>query len=322
MPARRSSSASATCTTPSQSAPPRTAARAAGTAPWPYPLAFTTAMTAAGATCARSAAMFLVIAPRSTLASAWLSMDIMLGAARGTRAGPAPRGPRSARAAGSPATSAAPIGAAAAARRRGRRRPPRRAWRPARAGTRPQIAACGGSRPWASSAPASPARTSPVPAVASHGVPVVLTSTGSSAVRRRDHRGRALEQHARAEPVRRAPRVLEPPRLDVGRVRAEQPAELARVRGDQRGRGPRQQLPVPGEQGQPVRVDQHRQAGGEHRREPPRRRVVGAHARARRPTPAPGPRRREPRARRWTRREPRSERMRVSPASSVMTTSG
>ena len=35
MPAARSSSASATCTTPSQSAPPRTAARAAGTAPCP-----------------------------------------------------------------------------------------------------------------------------------------------------------------------------------------------------------------------------------------------------------------------------------------------
>jgi len=84
-PARRISSASATWTTPSQPAPPRTAARAAGTAPWPYPLALTTAMTAAGATCARSAAMFFVIAPSSTLASAWLSMDIMLGAARTPR---------------------------------------------------------------------------------------------------------------------------------------------------------------------------------------------------------------------------------------------
>ena len=49
-PAWRSSSASATCTTPSQSAPPAIAARAAGTAPWPYPLALTTAITAAGAT--------------------------------------------------------------------------------------------------------------------------------------------------------------------------------------------------------------------------------------------------------------------------------
>jgi hypothetical protein len=42
------------------------------------------------------------------------------------------------------------------------------------------IAACGGSSPCASSEPASPDRTSPVPAVASQGVPVVLTNTGSS----------------------------------------------------------------------------------------------------------------------------------------------
>lgn len=42
------------------------------------------------------------------------------------------------------------------------------------------IPACGGSSPCASSAPARPDRTSPLPAVASHGVPVVFTNTGSS----------------------------------------------------------------------------------------------------------------------------------------------
>lgn len=43
MPAVRSSMPSSTVATPSMTAPPATAARATGTAPWPYPFAFTTA---------------------------------------------------------------------------------------------------------------------------------------------------------------------------------------------------------------------------------------------------------------------------------------
>ena len=80
-------------------------------------------------------------------------------------------------------------------------------------------AACGAASPWASSAPASPARTSPVPAVASHDVPVGVDQDGVEVVRRRDDRGRPLEQHARAELGRRAARVLKPPGRHVGRVR-------------------------------------------------------------------------------------------------------
>src|SRR6185436_5501322 len=42
----------------------------------------------------------------------------------------------------------------------------------------PARPAWAGARPWASSAPVSPDSTSPLPAVASHGVPVGLTRTG------------------------------------------------------------------------------------------------------------------------------------------------
>ena len=45
IPACRSATASARSATPSQLAPPASAARAAGTMPWPYPSAFTTAIT-------------------------------------------------------------------------------------------------------------------------------------------------------------------------------------------------------------------------------------------------------------------------------------
>ena len=47
MPAARSASASSSIATPSQLAPPASAARAAGTMPWPYPSALTTAISSA-----------------------------------------------------------------------------------------------------------------------------------------------------------------------------------------------------------------------------------------------------------------------------------
>src|SRR6516165_5731418 len=129
-------------------------------------------MTALGATCAPSAATLPVIVSRSTLACAWLSI---------TRQWYGPR--QSARkASGSPlTTSEAPIGASPASASSQSQPPPPAAASLAASPCRyaAAIAACGGSSPCASSAPASPASTSPVPAVASHGVPVVLTSTGS-----------------------------------------------------------------------------------------------------------------------------------------------
>ena len=61
---------------------------------------------------------------------------------------------------------------------RARRRRP--AWRPRRAATTRRTRRRTGSRPAASSAPTSPASTSPAPAVASHGTPVVVTRTRPS----------------------------------------------------------------------------------------------------------------------------------------------
>ena len=66
IPAWRSASASVVSTTPSQLAPPASAARAAGTMPWPYPSAFTTAISWLPRTRSVSAATLPVIAPRST----------------------------------------------------------------------------------------------------------------------------------------------------------------------------------------------------------------------------------------------------------------
>jgi hypothetical protein len=102
-------------------------------------------------------------------------------------------------------------------------------------------------------------------------------------VRRRDHRRGALEQHAGAELGGGQPRVLDPAGRDVRRVLAEQPPEFARVRGEQGGRGTRQQVLALGEQRQPVRVHQHRQARGQHRRQPRRGGIRGAHPGARDP---------------------------------------
>src|SRR6185503_20263854 len=65
MPASRSSTPSSTSATPSAAAPASIAARATGTAPWPYASAFTTAITAAGATRSRSTPTLCRIASRS-----------------------------------------------------------------------------------------------------------------------------------------------------------------------------------------------------------------------------------------------------------------
>src|SRR3954453_6058459 len=56
--------------TPSHSAPPRRAALADSTRPWPYPSALTTTIICAGATRSRSSATLAVIASTSTTSSA------------------------------------------------------------------------------------------------------------------------------------------------------------------------------------------------------------------------------------------------------------
>ena len=92
-----------------------------------------------------------------------------------------------------------------------------------------------GSRPWARSAPIVPARTSPVPAVASAGAETTLTATGPPG----------------AATIVSSPlsTTTQPPRSAASRAHArrcapissesllEQPPELARVRGDHRGLG-------------------------------------------------------------------------------------
>src|SRR6266536_1212817 len=65
IPAARSSAPSSTSATPSHAAPASTAARATGTAPWPYPSAFTTAMRAAGRATSASARTLARTASRS-----------------------------------------------------------------------------------------------------------------------------------------------------------------------------------------------------------------------------------------------------------------
>ena len=62
---------------------------------------------------------------------------------------------------------------------------------------------------------------------------------------RGDQRVGALQQHRRAEPGRGAPDSLEPVRLDLLGLGAEQPGELARVRRHHGGRGPRERLELP-----------------------------------------------------------------------------
>ena len=76
-PARRSSVPSSTVDTPSAAAPASTKARAAATAPWPYPSALTTASTfTPGPTRSRAARRFVRSAPRLTSATVglpWMS---------------------------------------------------------------------------------------------------------------------------------------------------------------------------------------------------------------------------------------------------------
>ena len=73
-----------------------------------------------------------------------------------------------------------------------------------------------------------PARTSPQPAVASSGFANGLSLVRPSAAA--TTRVCALENDRAAEPRGRLARDLQPPRLDVGDGRLEQPRELARVR--------------------------------------------------------------------------------------------
>ena len=70
MPAWRRARASCSCTTPSQSAPPATAACAEGIMPWPYPSALTTAISWVPPTCPRIASTLRATAARSMSASA------------------------------------------------------------------------------------------------------------------------------------------------------------------------------------------------------------------------------------------------------------
>ena len=68
MPAARSASASSSIATPSQLAPPASAARAEATMPWPYPSALTTAISSAAVLDFRVATL-AAMAARSTTAS-------------------------------------------------------------------------------------------------------------------------------------------------------------------------------------------------------------------------------------------------------------
>src|SRR5687768_7676491 len=70
MPASRSTTPSSTRATATSAAPASSAARATAMAPCPYPSAFTTAQTAAGAATRRTTSTFERMAPRSTSAHA------------------------------------------------------------------------------------------------------------------------------------------------------------------------------------------------------------------------------------------------------------
>ena len=132
MPASRRVSASAAVATPSAVAPPSSAARAAGTAPCPYPSALTTAIIRAPPATLTSRPALWRIAPRSIRATA---RGLVTGEARtaaaGRRGAPPARRRRSCRRRGRPA------------RRRARGPPPRR--RPPRKGSIP-LASSGGDR--------------------------------------------------------------------------------------------------------------------------------------------------------------------------------
>ena len=95
---------------------------------------------------------------------------------------------------------------------------------------------------------------------------------------RGDERVGSLQEADAAEALRRLLHRLEPVRVDPGRLAAEQPAELARVRSQHRRRGPLERL----EPEEPVGVDDRRQ-----RRSP--RAGAGRAPAARVARPRPGP---------------------------------
>ncbi len=122
-----------------------------------------------------------------------------------------------------------------------------------------------------------PDSTSPVPAVASHEVPVVFALTGRprSAISVVD----PLSRTGHLELLDRPADVFEPPGLDVLGVDAEESAQLTGVRGDQGGGLAVQQFRVLGHDGERVGVDDHRQIGAQHLGDDARGPLVGPHAR-------------------------------------------
>src|SRR5215471_3712693 len=87
-PARRTASPSSTLITPSQLAPPASAAVATGIRPWPYASALTTAMTLAWPTCLRSPATLSRTVARLTSACAGASMTLQSARSAGLWQGP------------------------------------------------------------------------------------------------------------------------------------------------------------------------------------------------------------------------------------------
>ena len=119
--------------------------------------------------------------------------------------------------------------------------------------TEPAPAASRGSIPFARSAPITPARTSPVPAVASD---EPVREDEDAFAGRGDQRVRPLQQHRRAE-ARRPTDRLQTMRVDLRRLGAEKRCELARVRRHHRRRRTLERLELPQAVG--VEDDRHRQ---------------------------------------------------------------
>ena len=122
----------------------------------------------------------------------------------------------------------------------------------------PTEAASYGVRPAASSAPISPVRTSPAPAVASHGTPVVVTRTSPAGVATSVRR--PLSSTTASCGAGGLAGVVERAGLDVVAVGAHHGGELAGVRGEHGGDAQR-----PRGVGQRVGVDHDRDPVGDGR---------------------------------------------------------
>ena len=258
-PAARSSSASSRVATQSPDAPARSSHAATIVAPWPYASAFTTGSTATqSGSSPRIAARLPVSRSRSISSQAVRGSGGRPAATRRASIGslswtpPArSRGGRRSRG-GARAGSARPSwpGAAGRGRSRSGRSEASRPASPRRSRTAspanpwsitPRHAASKGRRPWASSEPIVPARTSPVPPVARAGFSNGATAV--SPVRRRDDGPGALE-HDDVAPLDRGRArgpgpggiVVDEVAVLVRRVAAArpQPPELADVRREDR----------------------------------------------------------------------------------------